>query len=76
MKDDSQHADGRAVGLAEWARATASIADIPQSAALVPVSDDASFRRYFRFNEGGAGQKVLGNEAGVLLTKRRRFIAD
>jgi aminoglycoside/choline kinase family phosphotransferase len=55
MKDDSQHADGRAVGLAEWARATASIADIPQSASLVPVSDDASFRRYFRFSEGGAG---------------------
>ncbi len=55
MKDDSQHADGRAAGLAEWARATASIADIPQSAALVPVSDDASFRRYFRFSEGGAG---------------------
>jgi len=55
MKDDSQYADGRAVGLAEWARATVQIADVPGSAALVPVSDDASFRRYFRFSEGGAG---------------------
>ena len=43
------------LALPEWARATTSIADIPQSAALVPVSDDASFRRYFRFSEGGAG---------------------
>ena len=55
MKDVSQYADGRAVGLAEWARATVQIADVPGSAALVPVSDDASFRRYFRFSEGGAG---------------------
>ena len=55
MKDNSQHLDSRAFGLAEWARATFSNAGIPESAVLVPVSDDASFRRYFRFNKGGAG---------------------
>jgi aminoglycoside/choline kinase family phosphotransferase len=55
MKDVSQRADDRVAGLAEWARANVLSADIPQSAVLVPVSDDASFRRYFRFSEGGAG---------------------
>ncbi len=54
MKDVSQQADGRAVGLAEWARATVLDANIPLSAVLVPVSDDASFRRYFRFSEGAS----------------------
>jgi aminoglycoside/choline kinase family phosphotransferase len=55
MKDVSQRADDRVAGLAEWARANVLNADIPKSAVLVPVSDDASFRRYFRFSEGGAG---------------------
>jgi N-acetylmuramate 1-kinase len=55
MKDVSQHADARSAGLAEWARATVSSTNIPRSAVLVPVSDDASFRRYFRFSEGAVG---------------------
>lgn len=54
MKDDSQY-DARVAGLAEWARTNGSSANIPPSAVLQPVSDDASFRRYFRFNEGATG---------------------
>lgn len=45
--------DVRAEGLAAWARAVD--ASIPVSAELKPVSDDASFRRYFRFTEGADG---------------------
>ncbi len=54
MKDDSQY-DPRMAGLAEWARTNGSSANIPPSAVLLPVSDDASFRRYFRFSEGARG---------------------
>ncbi len=56
MKDDSQHA-GRSSSLAlpNGPERLSQTLDIPQSAVLVPVSDDASFRRYFRFSEGGAG---------------------
>ncbi|MEK9824618.1 MAG: phosphotransferase [Gammaproteobacteria bacterium] len=39
--------DVRADGLVRWARMTDP--DIPPDATLKPVSDDASFRRYFRF---------------------------
>jgi aminoglycoside/choline kinase family phosphotransferase len=45
--------DVRAGGLARWARATDP--SIPGDALLEPVSDDASFRRYFRFSAGSAG---------------------
>jgi aminoglycoside/choline kinase family phosphotransferase len=47
--------DARAQGLADWAR-TAKLGEaIPENAQLVPVSDDASFRRYFRFAESDIG---------------------
>ena len=45
--------DVRREELAAWAKARNSA--IPSSADLVPVSDDASFRRYFRFSEGADG---------------------
>ncbi|MBT4163159.1 MAG: phosphotransferase [Gammaproteobacteria bacterium] len=48
--------DVRVDGLAIWARSTDR--SIPDSAELTPVSDDASFRRYFRFN-GEASGKVF-----------------
>ena len=51
MKDESQY-DARMTGLAKWARKNGSSGNIPPSAVLLPVSDDASFRRYFRFSEG------------------------
>lgn len=46
--------DGRVSGLASWAREVLPGlgANVSSSAELVPVSDDASFRRYFRFTEG------------------------
>lgn len=46
--------DERASGLQSWAR----LADpsIPETANLCPVSDDASFRRYFRFDQGAEGR--------------------
>ena len=40
--------DARADGLARWAKSVDP--QIPQSAELESVSDDASFRRYFRFS--------------------------
>ena len=46
----SNMSDARADGLARWARTTDP--DIPPAALLQPVSDDASFRRYFRFVGG------------------------
>lgn len=42
--------DVRAEALAEWARSVDLGVEIPDQANLVPVSDDASFRRYFRFS--------------------------
>ena len=54
MKDRVEY-DVRAVGLAQWARSSVPNLDVPLSAELTPVSDDASFRRYFRFNEGKTG---------------------
>ncbi len=54
--------DIRKEALADWARSIdldAMLPDfrvaIPRQATLSPVSDDASFRRYFRFSEGAGG---------------------
>ena len=48
--------DARRDGLAHWARQQLSAEGQPPAAArLQPVSDDASFRRYFRFDSGAAG---------------------
>ena len=44
--------DVRAEALAQWARRADLNVDIPVTAELTPVSDDASFRRYFRFDRG------------------------
>jgi len=41
--------DVRAEALAGWARSADLGVEIPEDADLQPVSDDASFRRYFRF---------------------------
>lgn len=41
--------DVRAEALANWARTVDLGVEIPNESDLVPVSDDASFRRYFRF---------------------------
>lgn len=48
-------ADKRAQALTAWARSTDQGSRIPAGAQLVPVSDDASFRRYFRFTQGARG---------------------
>ena len=48
--------DARADGLARWAKSVDP--QIPQSAELERVSDDASFRRYFRFS-GMADKRVF-----------------
>lgn len=47
LNPGSNMSDVRADGLVRWARMTDP--DIPPDATLKPVSDDASFRRYFRF---------------------------
>lgn len=47
--------DTRAEALAKWARSTELKVAIPENATLAPVSDDASFRRYFRFSSGADG---------------------
>ncbi len=54
MKDRGEY-DNRALGLDQWARASVPNLYVPLSAELTPVSDDASFRRYFRFSEGNSG---------------------
>ena len=46
--------DVRVEALARWARTVDPGAVIPDSADLQPVSDDASFRRYFRFHDAGS----------------------
>ena len=47
--------DARAQGLAQWARNADLKVHIPDQAILAPVSDDASFRRYFRFDSAASG---------------------
>ncbi|MDA0978102.1 MAG: phosphotransferase [Proteobacteria bacterium] len=52
-----QKSDSRVVALAEWARSSRAGLDLQVSAdaPVRPVSDDASFRRYFRFSSGAEG---------------------
>lgn len=47
--------DVRVKALSDWARAVAPGESLPADASLTPVSDDASFRRYFRFDRGAEG---------------------
>ncbi len=56
--------DIRVEGLAAWARSTGLFDAVSQGVKLLPVSDDASFRRYFRFSEGAAGMILVDAPPG------------
>ncbi len=54
-RDDKRQEDKRREDLARWARQQTALfpGPIQQADELLPVSDDASFRRYFRFQRKG-----------------------